>query len=306
MDLHIKYRPSCLSEVVGQPLAVDALQGFVALKQIPHVIGLYGPPGVGKTTLARVMASQVGAKAMSIVEINGAVCNGVEDMRKLQESCSMRPLGGGNSAYIIDEAHSLSKQAFQSLLKLFEDTPKHAYFFLCTSQPEKIDKAIRSRATAINLREVPLADLKKLIVNAAAGEGVTVPDLAVDIIAKTAGGSARVALVLLGQAISASFDKDVLASMSLDVDEKSDMFPICAEAMWPKMSWEKIYAVIDTIPETEIEAARQMLLRYAQKCMSQTKNAPRGAKLIQAMKSPFFDSKKAGFLANYFLLWSMK
>jgi DNA polymerase III delta prime subunit len=252
------------------------------------------------------MASQVGAKMMSIVEINGAVSNGVDDMRKLQDSCSMRPLGGGNSAYIIDEAHSLSKQAFQSLLKLFEDTPKHTYFFLCTSHPEKIDKAIKSRVTAISLKDVPLAGLKALVGNVASNEGITLPAGAVDTIAKSAGGSARVALVLLGQAISAKFDKDVMASMSLDVDEKSNHFPICSEVMWPKMSWETVYGHLDAIAEDEIEAVRWMLLRYAQACMSQGRNAARAAKVIQAMRTPFFDSKKAGFFANYYLAWSMK
>ena len=306
MDLHVKHRPTSLNDVVGQMTARTTLAGFVANGSIPHVMTFEGPPGTGKTTLARIMAKYVDAKPMSITEINGAVSNGVDDMRKLQESCSMRPLGGGNAVYIIDEVHSLSKQAFQSLLKLFEDTPKHAYFFLCTSQPEKIDKAIKSRSTAITLHEVPYSDLVALAMTTATKENVELPAGAANIIARAAGGSARVALVLLGQAISSSFDKDVMASMSLDVDEKSDIFPICSEAMWPKMKWESVYSLLDSIPDDGIESARWMLLKYAQKCMSKSNNAPRAVKVIQAMKTPFYDSKKAGFIANYFLVWSMK
>jgi DNA polymerase-3 subunit gamma/tau len=306
MDLHIKYRPAKLAEVIGQPQAVKQLSGFIESGSIPHVLGFYGPPGVGKTTMARIMASEIGANGMNVNEINLAVKNGIDDVRSLQERCSMRPLGGGNAAYILDEAHSLTKQAYQGLLKLFEDTPKHAYFFLCTSQPEKIDKAIKTRITGINLQPVSEATLVKLIVDVAYLEaGIALQAEDAEPIARAASGSPRQALVYLSQAIACGFDPVAMASLFAEVDESSDIFPLCKLIMFPMAGqWEQIYALVSKLPEDKIEPARWMLLNYAKACMKEQRNCERAVRVIQAMKSPFYDSKVAGFLANCYLAWS--
>ena len=306
MDLHIKYRPTNLESVVGQPQAVKQLRGFLNENKVPHVLGFYGPPGVGKTTLARIMANEVGATDMNITEINLAVKNGIDDVRSLQERCALRPLGGKNAAFILDEAHSLTKQAYQGLLKLFEDTPKHVYFFLCTSQPEKIDKAIKTRVTGINLHAVTESVSVKLISEVCFAESNIVLDTEhAELIARAANGSPRQALVYLGQALACGFDPVAMASLFAETDEKVSYFPICEAIMFPKQNdWSRIYGLITSIPEDEVESARWMILSYAKSCMKQQKNAERGARVIQAMKSPFFDSKLAGFLSNYYLVWS--
>jgi DNA polymerase III gamma/tau subunit len=306
MDLHIKYRPTDLDSIVGQPQAVKQLRGFLNENKVPHVLGFYGPPGVGKTTLARIMANEVGATDMNITEINLAVKNGIDDVRSLQERCALRPLGGKNAAFILDEAHSLTKQAYQGLLKLFEDTPKHVYFFLCTSQPEKIDKAIKTRVTGINLHAVSESVLVKLIIDIADLEaGIILEAEHAEPIARAANGSPRQALVYLGQALACGFDPVAMASLFATTDEKVNYFPICEAIMFPKQGdWGRVYGLIMSIPEDEVESARHMILSYAKSCMKQQKNAERGARVIQAMKSPFFDSKLAGFLSNYYLVWS--
>ncbi len=308
MDLHIKYRPTDLASVVGQPQAVKQLRGFLNENKVPHVVAFYGPSGCGKTTLARIMANEVGATDMNITEINLAVKNGIDDVRSLQERCALRPLGGKNAAFILDEAHSLTKQAYQGLLKLFEDTPKHVYFFLCTSQPEKIDKAIKTRVTGINLHAVSEKELMDLMASVLTAEGCELslsPEL-LEPIARAAGGSPRQALVYLGQALACGFDPVAMASLFAETDETSNIFPICQAIMFPgqRNNWSTLYQLITSIPPEEIEAARHMVLNYAKSCMKDRKNCERAAKVIQAMKSPFFDSKVAGFLSNYYLVWS--
>lgn len=307
MDLHTKYRPSNLDSIVGQPQAVKQLRGFLAENKVPHVLGFYGPPGVGKTTLARIMANEVGATDMNITEINLAVKNGIDDVRSLQERCALRPLGGKNAAFILDEAHSLTKQAYQGLLKLFEDTPKHVYFFLCTSQPEKIDKAIKTRVTGINLHAVSEKELMNLMASVLTAEGCELslsPEL-LEPIAKAANGSPRQALVYLSQALACKFDPATMASLFAESDEKVNYFPICEAIMFPKQNdWGRIYGLIMSIPEDEVESARWMILSYAKSCMKNQKNCERASRVIQAMKSPFYDSKVAGFLSNYYLVWS--
>lgn len=305
MTYHIKYRPSTLATVFGQPLAVKQLQGFLDASSVPQVIGFYGPPGTGKTTLARIMAKEVGAQWLAVQEINVADKNGVEDVRKLRDDAAMKPLGSKVSVFILDEAHSFSKQAFQGLLKLFEDTPKHCYFFLCTSQPEKIDKAIKTRITGIELKAVPEAQLTTLIGSVADSEGLEYREGDFKAIAKAAKGSARNALVYLNQLQACGFDRSVLADLANSVDEKHNAFPLCAALMWPKNGkWSDVYALVDGIEDEELEAVRWMLLRYAASCMKDTKHCGAARNLIEGMFVPFFDSKKPGFLAKCSTIWT--
>lgn len=305
MTYHIKYRPSTLATVFGQPLAVKQLQGFLDASSVPQVIGFYGPPGTGKTTLARIMAKEVGATFISIQEINVADKNGVEDVRKLRDDAAMKPLGSKVSVFILDEAHSFSKQAFQGLLKLFEDTPKHCYFFLCTSQPGKIDKAIKTRITGIELKAVPEGQLVTLIQNVATCENIEHREGDFKAIAKAAKGSARNALVYLNQLQACGFDRAVLADLANSVDEKHNAFPLCSLLMWPKAGkWGDVYALVDGIEDEELEAVRWMLLRYAASCMKDTKHCGAARTLIEGMATPFFDSKKPGFLAKCSVIWT--
>jgi DNA polymerase III gamma/tau subunit len=306
MELYLKYRPDTLDSIVGQPAAVKQLKGFVTNNSVPHVLGFFGPAGTGKTTLARIMASHVGATGMNVNEINAAVRNGVDDMRALQERTSLRPLGGGNAVYILDESHSLSKQAFQSLLKLLEDTPPHAYFMLCTSQPEKIDKAIRTRITGITLNPIPTSAISQQLAAIASAEGVKVDVNSIDSIAKSANGSLRMAIVYLEQFIAAGCDPVILPSIFDQAEETNAWFPLCSEIIWPKKSWESVYALLSKISEDEVEKVRLTILSYAKSVMKDSKHADRAAYVITAMQSPFFDSKLPGFFAKYRIVWAKR
>ena len=313
MQLYRKYRPQTLDTVIGQDVAVSQLKQFVAGKNVPHVLGFYGEPGVGKTTLARIMATEVGCTDLrNIIEMNMGQKTGIDDIRSIQDNLTYRPLGGGPWVYILDEFHSCSKQAFQGLLKVFEDTPTYVYFFVCTSQPEKIDKAIRTRITGIQLANLTAVELVNLMTQVLRKEHPTVCDEPYKMLPKiafAAQGSARRALVLLEQCVAVGFESESLTQICSNADDElNDLFPICKAVMWPgKESWESIYAdYLSKMTDDEVEQARWMLLRYAEKCMKESKNAGRSAKVITAMKAPFFDSKKPGFIANYYLVWSSR
>src|SRR5882762_2091814 len=116
MTLHTKYRPIVFDDVIGQDVAVKALRG--ALKSnASQTYLLHGPSGTGKTTLARIAATEVGARDKDIIEIDAATYTGIDDMRVVTSGLMYRPLGGNTKAIIIDEAHALSRQSWQSMLK---------------------------------------------------------------------------------------------------------------------------------------------------------------------------------------------
>lgn len=305
LSLYQKYRPTTLDEVVGQKFTVDQLKGFG--KNVPHVLGFYGAPGVGKTTLARIMAKTVGASEMNIIERNIGQDTGIDTIREIQQQCQFRPLGGGTTVYILDEFHSATKQAYQAMLKLFEDTPAHVYFFVCTSQPEKIDKAIRTRITGFALSELSQGEVVRQLQFVLANEGKGAQATVLESIAKAANGSMRTALVMLEQVIAANFDPEVIANLKSDeddLDRKPDLRDLAKGIIFKQGTWESIYALVDRVPNEEIESARRYVLAYAKSCMAKQNTAPMAARCILEMREPFFNSGKAGFLAVCYKLFA--
>jgi DNA polymerase III gamma/tau subunit len=305
MSLYKKYRPRSLDEVVGQAATVNQLKGFGT--KVPHVLGFFGAPGTGKTTLARIMAKVVGASEMNIIERNIGQDNGIDTIREIQQQSQLRPLGGGTTVYILDEFHSATKQAYQGLLKLLEDTPSHVYFFVCTSQPEKIDKAIRTRITGFQLNNLSQPLMAEHLLRVLSMEGFVSCPEPVQQIAKAANGSMRTALVMLEQVIASEFDPSVIANLKSeedDFDAKPDLRNLARALIFKEGTWESIYALVDAIKDDELESARWFILAYAKSCMAKKNTAPMAARCILQMNEPFFNSKKPGFLAVCYKLFS--
>lgn len=157
MDLDIKYRPKTLDEVVGQPAAVGTIRSFG--KNVPRAVLLHGPPGTGKTTLARIVVNDVlGVSAMDLREVNCGAAESATDMvRDINASMTMAPMTpGGRRVWILDEVQvfSKTKQAQETLLKVLEDCPSHVGFFLCTTDPKRLLPAVRTRCVQIELSPV--------------------------------------------------------------------------------------------------------------------------------------------------------
>jgi DNA polymerase-3 subunit gamma/tau len=204
--LYRKYRSRKLADIVGQKHVTDILTRSLAAGRIAHAYLLTGPRGVGKTSIARILAHEINqlpydeeTTHLDIIEIDAASNNGVEDVRDLREKVQIAPVSASKKVYIIDEVHMLSKAAFNALLKTLEEPPEHAVFILATTDADKLPATIISRTQRFSFRSITPADAKAHLTFIAKEEGIKISDDALGIIAKRGDGSFRDSISLLDQ-----------------------------------------------------------------------------------------------------------
>ncbi len=213
--LYRKYRSKSLDEIVGQKHITDILARAVKAGRISHAYLLTGPRGVGKTSVARILAHEINGLPYSddsthldIIEIDAASNNGVEDVRDLREKVQIAPSSAKKKIYIIDEVHMLSKAAFNALLKTLEEPPEHVVFILATTDIDKLPATIISRTQRYGFRAIAPEDAIKHLKYIAKEEKIKIDDAALAIIAERGDGSFRDSISLLDQLASLADDKE--------------------------------------------------------------------------------------------------
>src|SRR5512137_1945428 len=217
-----KYRPQTFEEVVGQGHVTRTLKNAIMQGRIAHAYLFSGPRGVGKTTVARLLAKALNCEkgptpdpcnacpmcrgiidgsVTDVYEIDGASNTGVDDIRELRENVRYLPSSGRYNIYIIDEVHMLSINAFNALLKILEEPPAHVIFIFATTEHHKIPVTILSRTQRFDFRRIGAEKIEKRILEISNKERVAVEPEAVAVIAREAGGSMRDAQSLLDQVI---------------------------------------------------------------------------------------------------------
>lgn len=207
--LYRKYRPQSFKDVLGQEHIVSVLEGALAEGNIAHAYLFSGSRGTGKTSIARILAHEVGCSERDLFEIDAASNRGIDDIRELRESVHTLPFESPYKVYIIDEVHMLTKEAFNALLKTLEEPPKHAIFVLATTELEKLPETIVSRCQSFTFKKPTQQVLKEMIVKVAKKEGFTIEPAAADLLSMLAEGSFRDAHGVLQKIISSSKDKKV-------------------------------------------------------------------------------------------------
>jgi len=204
--LYRKYRSKSLADVVGQDHITDILSRALKSDRIAHAYLLTGPRGVGKTSIARILAHEINGLPYSddsthldIIEIDAASNNGVEDVRDLREKVQVAPTSAAKKVYIIDEVHMLTKPAFNALLKTLEEPPAHVVFILATTDVEKIPATIVSRTQRFGFRAISPKDAVKHLKHIASEEKIKIDDTALQLIAERGDGSFRDSISLLDQ-----------------------------------------------------------------------------------------------------------
>lgn len=207
--LYRKYRPHTFDQVFGQDHIVKVLEGSLELGNVGHAYLFAGPRGTGKTTMARIMARELGCNEEDIIEIDAASNRGIDDIRQLREGIHSLPFSSAYKMYIIDEVHMLTKEAFNALLKTLEEPPSHVVFVLATTEVDKVLPTVISRCQTFTFNPPTRLVLRTMVNHIAEQEGFSVDKSSLELIALLGNGSFRDTQGVLQKLFSYSKDKKI-------------------------------------------------------------------------------------------------
>ena len=207
--LYRQYRPQTFDEVRGQDHIVNTLKAAIKNKKTAHAYLFAGGRGTGKTSVARILAHALGVSDKDLYEIDAASNRGIDDIRLLREGVYAMPFESPYKFYIIDEAHMLTKEAWNALLKTIEEPPAHVIFVLATTDRDRVPETIQSRCEIYTFKQPTRAMLAETVADIAKKEGYTLERSAAELVALLAEGSFRDALSILQKVLAVSDDKKI-------------------------------------------------------------------------------------------------
>lgn len=205
--LYRKYRPKKFGDVIGQDQVVLPLEAAIKDKSVSHAYIFAGSRGTGKTSVARIFAEELGVFPEDLYEIDAASNRGIDEIRSLREAVHTSPYRSPYKVYILDEAHMLTKDAWNALLKTLEEPPSHVIFILATTELDRVLDTVISRCQVFTFKKPNQQILKKVVMNIGKSEGYTLAPESADLIALLADGSFRDAEGILQKVIGSAKDK---------------------------------------------------------------------------------------------------
>lgn len=292
MELYKKHRPKSLDRIIGNRQTVASLKKMLTTSSLPHTILFHGPAGCGKTTMARILTKELGCNKHDFKEVNASSFRGIDSIREIGRIMNLAPIGTCR-IWLMDECHKWTNDAQNAALKMLEDTPGHVYFFLCTTDPQRLIPALRSRCCPMPVELLRHAELNILLKRTIRREKIELSGDVMDELISAAQGSARNLLVLLDKTKNLDPEEQIKA-IQQRLEEESGAIELC-RALIQRAEWKQITSILKSL-KVDPETTRWSVLGYARAVLLKTKNA-QAYIIIDCFKDPFYTSTGAGLIA---------
>jgi DNA polymerase III gamma/tau subunit len=291
LPLHLKYRPQTFDEVIGNESAVESLRTILSRQSGEVRTFLFiGSSGCGKTTLARIIKNELGCSDRDFVEYNSANVRGIDTIREIAESCRYSPMSGLLKIYLLDEAQKLTGDAQNALLKLLEDTPKHVRFILCTTDPDKLIKTIKTRCSTFQVSLLRRNQTLKLLKWICKEEKVEMSDKVLLKVADYSEGSPRQAVVMLDQVIDIEDEEQAMQTLLDSSVSETTVLDLCQKLL-TKSKWKDVSDILKNI-EDDPEKVRLAILGYMSKVLLSSGNS-KARDIMRFFEEPFYNGGKS-------------
>jgi len=291
-----KYRPQEFSEVLGNKATLKTLQANLKAKSKVPVYVITGPTGSGKTTLARIIAKEVGGVGNDVFE---TAVRGIEEVRRIEEVYRFAPMWGDARVFIIDEIQHSTKDAQNELLKPLEDAPRHVYFVLCTTDPnpKKFLGTVESRCVYLSTKELTVKESRQLLEIVLKGEEEELSDSVKSLIIDKSGGLPRSIITTFASVRGCSTLAEAEEVLQFGTEVTAEVINLARAIVYSAKSWKEIGKIIKTLKE-EPETIRIRLTNYCKAIMlsdynPQKNNLSQIGKIMDCFKEPYYVSTTA-------------
>lgn len=287
MSLHLKYRPKTLEEIRGNTEVVSTLDRMLDnIERCPHSFLLHGETGCGKTTVARIIAERLQCKGADLQEVDVADYRGIDTVREIIRNSQYKPLESVCRVWILDEAHKLTNDAQNALLKTLEKPPQHVYFILCTTEPHKLIATIKGRCSQFQMRPLNDRQMYRLLTRVASKENDRLEDEVCNQIVQDSFGLPRNALKILNQVLEVP-DEQRLQIAKQSAKEQVESIELC-RALIKQESWKRVSSLLNNLRDQEPEGIRRHVLAYSQSVLLKGENDV-AAHVIEEFWEPFYN-----------------
>lgn len=294
MSLYLKYRPKTLDEIKGNNQTIHTLEGMlVDIEKAPHAYLLTGPTGCGKTTIGRIIADRLGCVGNDFREVDSADFRGIDTIREIRKNSMFKSLEGPVRVWLIDECHKLTNDAQNALLKILEDTPKHVYFVLCTTEPQKLIPTIKGRCSQFQVAPLNERQMLGLLKRTARSEGVKLDGEIYDQIIQDSFGLPRNALQILEQVLSVE-DEQRLEVARKAAEEQSESIQLC-RALLKGGNWKTVREILNGLKDQDPEGIRRHVMGYAQSVLLGGEDNRAGL-VLEEFLEPFYNTGFPGLV----------